>query len=123
MQEYIRLKEANCKNCYKCIRNCPTKSISFSDNQAHIITDECILCGQCFIVCPQNAKVIKDDSAKARALLYGNAPVIASVAPSFAAAFPGIGIKGMENALKKLGFFAAEETALGATVVKSNTSN
>lgn len=118
MQEYIRLKEANCKNCYKCIRNCPTKSISFSDNQAHIITDECILCGQCFIVCPQNAKVIKDDSAKARALLYGNAPVIASVAPSFAAAFPGIGIKGMENALKKLGFFAAEETALGATVVK-----
>jgi len=118
MSEYIRLKESNCKNCYKCIRHCPTKSISFSENQAHIISDECILCGQCFIVCPQNAKVIRDDSDRARALCAEAAPVIASIAPSFAAAFPEIGISGLETALKKLGFFAAEETALGATLVK-----
>ena len=118
MSDYIQLKEANCKNCYKCIRHCPTKSISFSDNQAHIVSDECILCGQCFIVCPQNAKVIRDDSEAVKALLAGNAPVIASLAPSFAAAFPGIGISGIETALKKLGFFAVEETAIGATMVK-----
>ncbi|NLH01515.1 MAG: 4Fe-4S binding protein [Clostridiales bacterium] len=117
MSEYIRLKEANCKNCYKCIRHCPVKSISFSGDQAQIIPDECILCGQCFIVCPQNAKVIRDDSEKANSLIHGDAPVIASIAPSFAAVFPGVGIKGMENALKKLGFFAAEETADGAAVV------
>ena len=36
MSEYIRLKEANCKNCYKCIRHCPVKSISFSENQASL---------------------------------------------------------------------------------------
>lgn len=118
MSEYIRLKEANCKNCYKCIRHCPVKSISFSGNQAHILADECILCGQCFIVCPQNAKVVKDDTDKAKALLAGKAPVFASIAPSFAAAFPETGIAGIEKALKKLGFFAAEETAIGATVVK-----
>jgi iron only hydrogenase large subunit-like protein/uncharacterized Fe-S cluster-containing protein len=118
MSEYIRLKEANCKNCYKCIRHCPVKAISFSGNQAHIIADECILCGQCFIVCPQNAKVIKDDTDKAKMLLNGDAPVIASVAPSFAAAFPGIGIGGIEAALQSLGFFTAEETAIGASIVK-----
>ncbi len=118
MSEYIRLKEANCKNCYKCIRRCPVKSISFSGNQAHIIADECILCGQCFIVCPQNAKVIKDDTGKAKMLLSGEAPVIASIAPSFAAAFPEIGIGGIEVALRSLGFFAAEETAIGAAIVK-----
>ena len=118
MSEYIRLKEANCKNCYKCIRHCPVKSISFSGNQAHIISDECILCGQCFIVCPQNAKVIIDDTDKAKTLLSGDAPVFASIAPSFASAFPGIGIGGIENALQKLGFFAAEETAIGAAIVK-----
>lgn len=117
MSEYIHLKEANCKNCYKCIRHCPTKSISFSENQAQIISDECILCGQCVIVCPQNAKVIRDNTEKAKALLKGSAPVIASIAPSFAAAFPGIGIRGMEQALKKLGFSAAEETARGAAMV------
>lgn len=118
MSEYIRLNESNCKNCYKCIRHCPVKSISFSGNQAHIIAEDCILCGQCFIVCPQNAKEVRDDTAKAKTLLDGGVPVIASVAPSFAASFPGIGIAGMEQALKKLGFFGAEETALGATLVK-----
>ncbi|MEA4894161.1 MAG: [Fe-Fe] hydrogenase large subunit C-terminal domain-containing protein [Oscillospiraceae bacterium] len=118
MSDYIRLNEASCKNCYKCIRHCPTKSISFSENQARIISDECILCGQCFIVCPQNAKVVRDDTDKVRVLLSGGAPVIVSLAPSFAAAFPGVGIGGMEQALKRLGFFAAEETAFGATIVK-----
>ncbi len=118
MSEYIRLNESNCKNCYKCIRHCPVKSISFSGNQAQIIPEDCILCGQCFIVCPQNAKEVRDDTKKAKALLSGAAPVIASIAPSFAASFPGIGIAGIEEALKKLGFAGAEETALGATLVK-----
>ena len=118
MSEYIRLKEANCKNCYKCIRHCPVKSISFSENQAQIISDECILCGECFIVCPQDAKIIRDDTDRAKSLLAGDAPVYASVAPSFAAAFPGVGIRGMETALQALGFDAAEETAVGATLVK-----
>ena len=53
---FLTLKKSNCKNCYKCIRNCPVKAIRFSGNQAHIVTEECILCGQCFVVCPQNAK-------------------------------------------------------------------
>lgn len=118
MSEYIRLKEANCKNCYKCIRHCPVKSISFSENQAQIISDACILCGECFIVCPQDAKIIRDDTDRAKSILAGDGPVYASVAPSFAAAFPGIGIRGMETALQALGFDAAEETALGATLVK-----
>ena len=119
MTEYIQLKEANCKNCYKCIRHCPAKSISFSENQAQIISDDCVLCGQCFLVCPQDAKVIRDDTDRAKALINCGAPVIASVAPSFAAAFPGIGIEGINIALKKLGFSAAEETALGAAMVKT----
>ncbi|NCB74886.1 MAG: 4Fe-4S dicluster domain-containing protein [Clostridia bacterium] len=118
MSEYIRLNESNCKNCYKCIRHCPVKSISFSGNQAHIIPEDCILCGQCFIACPQNAKEVRDDTAKAKMLISEGVPVIASVAPSFAASFPGIGIVGIEEALKKLGFSGAEETALGATLVK-----
>ncbi|MBR6568863.1 MAG: 4Fe-4S binding protein, partial [Clostridia bacterium] len=48
----LTLKKSNCKNCYKCIRHCPVKAIRFSGNQAHIINNECILCGQCFVVCP-----------------------------------------------------------------------
>ena len=61
MPEFLKLKKSDCKNCYKCIRHCPVKSIKFSGDQAHIVSNECILCGQCFVVCPQNAKEIAND--------------------------------------------------------------
>lgn len=115
----LTLKKSNCKNCYKCIRYCPVKSIRFSGNQAYIIEDECILCGQCFVVCPQNAKQIVDETEKARVMVQSGEPVIASLAPSFVANYEGVGIEAMRDALKKLGFFDVEETAIGATIVKN----
>ncbi len=118
MKEILRLKPSNCKNCYKCIRHCPVKAIRFSAGQAHVVGDECILCGQCFAVCPQNAKQISSDLEKARVLLM-SAPVYASIAPSFAAAFPGIGISALTGAMMQLGFKGVEETAIGATIVKN----
>ena len=118
MKDFIRLKKSNCKNCYKCIRHCPVKSIRFSAGQAHIIGNECILCGQCFVVCPQNAKEIVDETEKVRVLLQSGAPVYVSLAPSFAANYEGAGIEGMREALRQLGFAEVEETAVGATMVK-----
>ena len=119
MADCLTLKKSNCKNCYKCIRHCPVKSIRFSGNQAHIIGNECILCGQCFVVCPQNAKEISSEVEKAKVLIQSGDPVYVSLAPSFIANYENIGIKGMRKALKKLGFFDVEETAIGATIVKN----
>ena len=118
MQDCLTLKKSNCKNCYKCIRHCPVKSIRFSGNQAHIINNECILCGHCFVVCPQNAKEIVDETEKVRVLIQSGNPVVVSLAPSFIANYDGVGIGAMREALKKLGFYDAEETAIGATIVK-----
>ena len=118
MSSCLTLKKSNCKNCYKCIRHCPVKSIRFSGNQAHIIEQECILCGQCVVVCPQDAKQIVDESEKVRVLLQSGSPVVVSLAPSFIANYDGAGIEQMRDALKKLGFYDVEETALGATHVK-----
>ena len=119
MPEVLKLKKSNCKNCYKCIRHCPVKSIRFSGNQAHIVENECILCGQCFVVCPQNAKEIADSTERVKVMLQDASPVIASIAPSFAANYDGVGIAGMRDALKALGFYDAEETAIGAAIVKT----
>ena len=116
MEEILRLKKSNCKNCHKCIRYCPVKAIRFSAGQAHVVENECILCGQCFSVCPQNAKLISSDLEKVQVMLASE-PVYASVAPSFAASFPGVGIDALEQALVKLGFRGAEETAVGAAIV------
>ncbi len=118
MQKHLTLKKSNCKNCYKCIRHCPVKAIRFSAGQAHIIHEACILCGHCFVVCPQNAKEITSEVEKVRVLLQSGDLVFVSLAPSFVANYEGAGIDSMRKALKKLGFFDVEETALGATVVK-----
>jgi len=42
MTECLQTKKSNCKNCYKCIRHCPVKSLKFTDGQAHIVRDECV---------------------------------------------------------------------------------
>ncbi len=118
MPDCLTLKKSNCKNCYKCIRHCPVKSIRFSGNQAHIIGNECILCGRCFVVCPQNAKEIVDETEKVKVLIQSGDPVVVSLAPSFVVNYEGVGIEAMREALKKLGFYDVEETALGATLVK-----
>ena len=114
MPNCLTLKKSNCKNCYKCIRHCPVKSIRFSGNQAHIIGNECILCGQCFVVCPQNAKEIVDEREKVKVLLNQRRAGLSSVWPppsppimtAWASTVCGV-------ALKKLGFAGVEETALG----------
>ncbi|MFA5625649.1 MAG: [Fe-Fe] hydrogenase large subunit C-terminal domain-containing protein [Bradymonadales bacterium] len=118
MTEFLRLKKSNCKNCYKCIRNCPVKSIRFSGGQAMIIGNECILCGHCFVVCPQNAKEIASSLEAVKVLLQSGDKVIASLAPSFIANYNGAGIDVLRSALIKLGFADVEETAIGATIVK-----
>ena len=119
MTNCLSLKKSNCKNCYKCIRYCPVKSIRFSGNQAHIIGNECILCGHCFVVCPQNAKEITSEIEKVNVLIQSGSPIVVSLAPSFAANYEGVGINGMRKAIKELGFQDAEETAIGASIVKT----
>lgn len=115
----LTLKKSNCNNCYKCIRHCLVKAIRFSGNQAHIIGNECILCGQCFVVYPQNVKEIVDETEKVKVLLQCGSPVIVSLAPSFIANYDGAGINAMRKALRQLGFYDVEETSVGATIVKT----
>lgn len=45
--------------------------------------------------------------------------MIASLAPAFIANYENVGINAMRRALNKLGFYDVEETAIGATIVKT----
>ena len=71
------------------------------------------------MVCPQNAKEIVDETEKVKVLLQSGNPVVVSLAPSFIANYEGVGINAMAKALKSLGFYGVEETAIGATMVKT----
>lgn len=114
----LKTEKSNCKNCYKCIRNCPIKSMKFYDGQAHIIRDECVLCGECYVVCPQNAKKIRCDIEKVETFLADSQEVYVSLAPSYAAWYEGVSLEGLKKAFAKLGIADVEETAIGAEIVK-----
>ena len=120
--DIIQFKEANCKGCYKCIRNCDLKAIKFSNEQARILDSECVLCGKCTLVCPQNAKVIKSDLPETKELINNGTMLYATIAPSYVSAFPNVSFAQLSNALKKLGFVRVEETAIGASMVSAEYS-
>ncbi len=117
MDQFLDFKPAKCRDCYRCLRECPVKAIRIVDHQARIIPERCILCGNCTRVCPQNAKTVHSQVDTVRRLLASGADVLASVAPSFVSTFDLTGFDQMRAVLEQLGFFYAEETAVGAAAV------
>jgi iron only hydrogenase large subunit-like protein/PAS domain-containing protein len=116
----IYTEKRECQDCHKCIRECPVKAIRVQDGYARVVPELCITCGNCVLACPNSAKRVRDDLPEAKALLASGRRVIASIAPSFVAQFPGIRPGQLIHALKKLGFSAVSETALGAQQVSAN---
>lgn len=113
----IDFKASRCQHCYKCVRACSLKAIQVKEGHAAILSEQCILCGRCLSVCPQNAKTIHSEREKAAAFLREEIPVIASVAPSESVMFGKTGGGHLVTALKKLGFAAVRETSEGAAYV------
>jgi len=84
---------------------------------AEIIDERCIKDGRCVLVCPQDAKIIRNDIGIVKGFFENKEMVIASLAPSFVAAFSDIDPGQLFNALKSLGFTVVRETAEAAELV------
>ncbi len=108
---------ARCRDCYRCVRNCPVKAVRVQGGQAQVVPELCIVCGTCVRECPQGAKSVRDDRDLVREALAAGRTVVASVAPSAPAYFGIQSFAQMERALRALGFAAAHETAFGAEMV------
>ncbi|MHA1914678.1 MAG: nitroreductase family protein [Promethearchaeota archaeon] len=63
-----------CSKCLLCVKDCPTGNFSVnSDKQELIFNDSnCILCGHCIAVCPEDA--ILDENMMGEALEFGVTP-------------------------------------------------
>jgi len=118
----IYSEETRCRDCYKCVRECPVKAIRVVNNEAAVIPENCILCGHCVTVCPVGAKRVRDDLRRALHLLKRKEQVYVSLAPSFAGEFRDIPYSNLIAALRKLGFYGVSETALGAQMVSASIS-
>ncbi|WP_041081674.1 [Fe-Fe] hydrogenase large subunit C-terminal domain-containing protein [Thermotoga profunda] len=111
--------EASCMYCYKCLRNCPVKSLSFSDGKTKVIEQECIECGTCILVCPQKAKSYLKHISQFEQIL--GKPFLISIAPSFFAHYDQP--YKVISLLKKLGAIVVQETATGAELISKEYEN
>ncbi|WP_432407200.1 [Fe-Fe] hydrogenase large subunit C-terminal domain-containing protein [Wukongibacter sp. M2B1] len=115
--DYVNITKANCKNCYKCFRNCLLKSIKIKNEQAEMVSKTCIYCGQCLTSCPQGAISYESDLKLVKRAIASGKKVIASLAPSFMGSFEILKAGQIVTGLKDLGFANVEETARGAEIV------
>ncbi|HIZ14139.1 MAG TPA: 4Fe-4S dicluster domain-containing protein [Candidatus Mediterraneibacter stercorigallinarum] len=113
----IDFKDAKCRHCYKCVRNCAVKAISVKDEQARIMVDHCINCGRCLEVCPQNAKTFASDMERVKGYLRQGFKTVISIAPSYAGVLEFDTPGQVVDALQRLGFWEVRETAEGAALV------
>ena len=128
---------SKCIRCGRCIRACKDvqgiAALTYAGRSSDIVVTtafnkpmeatDCILCGQCSLVCPTGAIVEKDDTQKVLDALQDNSKhVIVQVAPSVRVALgdafglePGAIVTGqMVTALKLLGFDKVFDTNFGA---------
>lgn len=116
--QVLDFSKANCKNCYKCIRTCKVKAIKVKNNQAKIEKDLCIACGECFLVCSQNARKIHSDLHKVKDFIKSGENVIATLAPSYRGYFKDY--KKFLGLLRNMGIKNIEETGIAAAHVSKS---
>lgn len=106
-----------------CRRACPVGAISINENKKAVIDrDKCILCGACVYQCPFGAITDKTFVVEVLGLLKASEAfpenrVYAVVAPAVSSQFYGCSIENIVAALRRLGFHAVVEAALGADLV------
>lgn len=120
-QQTIYTEAKDCKDCYKCVRECPTKAIQISNDRASVVDHMCIHCGHCVSICPTGAKKVRDGIGRSKFLIQNKKRVYVSLAPSYISEY-GTNIHGLIYALHHLGFHGVSETALGAQEVSKHVS-
>ncbi len=103
--------------CFTCVRECPAKAIRIVDQQADVIAERCIACGNCVRVCSQDAKRVTSDVEPVERLLAGDAPAAAIIAPSWPAEFTALDYRALVGMIRALKFDYVCEVSFGADLV------
>ena len=68
--------------CYSCVRECPVKAIRIENDQAEVMEERCIACGNCIKVCFQHAKAYRTDTDAVMQILGMERKIAALLAPT-----------------------------------------
>ena len=79
-----------CTGCNKCVRSCPvlTANIATQEGYVTVDPDKCIACGECFDVCPHEARDYYDDTDRFFEDLASGKKISVILAPAFLANYP-----------------------------------
>ncbi|MEQ8253823.1 MAG: ATP-binding protein, partial [Smithellaceae bacterium] len=116
----IGVDKEKCVNCHACISACPVKYCNDgSGDHVTVNPNLCIGCGNCLVHCSHKARYYTDDFAEFQNNLGSGESMIAIVAPSAAANFPGQYLN-LNGWLKSKGIKAVFDVSFGAELtVKS----
>ena len=117
-QSSLRIREANCADCYRCVRYCPVKAIRVDNSHPYIMRKLCISCGSCLDVCLQKAVRSTSGLDYVRQLLQSGRPVAVSLSPVCLISREG-GAAKLICDLRKIGFTYVSELAEGAQLAAS----
>lgn len=103
MKSVISITTTNCKNCIKCIKECPTGAISIVNKQVIIDQEKCINCDICIQSC--NQKSLTVEQIDLDYFLNQHEYNIALIPTALLSDLKSyIEIKNIAHAIKKIGF-------------------
>lgn len=122
-----------CIRCGKCKTACPYDAIAHKVRpcaaacgvnavvgddlgRAKIDSEKCVACGQCMVHCPFGAIADKSQIFQLGRAIRKQVEVAAVVAPAIVGQFGGASMEQIKEALKRIGFRAVFEVAVGADV-------
>lgn len=98
-----------CTGCNKCVRGCPvlTANIATQEGYVTVDPDKCIACGECFDVCPHEARDYYDDTDRFFEDLASGKKISVILAPAFLANYP-------KEYQRVLGYLKSKESTISA---------
>lgn len=113
----LSISNSKCRQCYRCVRECPTNALKIDQRKVRRIESRCVLCGACYKNCPHNAVRIHDGVDKVLELLESGEKAVALLGTSFPAVLDRGTPGQLVTALKKLGFHEVWESACGGDLI------
>jgi len=115
--DILSISETRCRECYRCVRECPTNALKIDQGKVKLIWSRCILCGLCYRHCPHDAVEVQTGVNRVLKLLESGQKVVACLDPTFPAVLDKGTPAQLVTALKQLGFSEVWEAAVGGDLV------